>query len=214
MAGPSGRVEPSRPLDSGSAAPLGLADALQALDDFPALGESRDRVLAFIDEGAAIENVVAAVEVDVALVAAILRRANRSRERGTHPIGTVRGAVEALDRAGLAALVEDIPTFHFFRRSNASALAPERFCVHAVAVQRLAGRLAAETKAGARDELLVAALLHDVGKPVLELAFPGYPRVGPAGARGGHGGHAPRTRRAGPRGDRPPGRSPRSLPAG
>jgi DNA-binding CsgD family transcriptional regulator len=53
--------------------------------------------------------------------------------------------------------------------------APERFRLHAVAVQRAADRIVREIDHPDRDELLVAALLHDVGKLVLEHAYPAYP---------------------------------------
>ena len=44
-----------------------------------------------------------------------------------------------------------------------------------MATQRAADRLAKEVKYEDRDELLVSALLHDVGKLVLTHAYPGYP---------------------------------------
>ena len=52
---------------------------------------------------------------------------------------------------------------------------PERFRLHAVATQAAADRLAREMEYEDRDQLLVSALLHDVGKLVLTHAYPGYP---------------------------------------
>ena len=73
-------------------------------------------------------------------------------------------------------------TFEFFERGRTWDAAPERFRLHAIAVQRASDRLAAEAGYSHRDRLLVSALLHDVGKLVLMHAYPGYPRQvhGPA----------------------------------
>src|SRR5439155_7614061 len=59
----------------------------------------------------------------------------------------------------------------------------EPFRAHAVAVQRAADRLAREIGYREVDELLVGALLHDVGKLVLGHAYPGYPGEVHAGAQ-------------------------------
>jgi len=79
-------------------------------------------------------------------------------------------------------LASSAETFEFFERGKTWDAAPERFRLHAVAVQRAADRLAAQADYGYRDRLLVTALLHDTGKLVLMHAYPGYPRQvhGPA----------------------------------
>ena len=79
-------------------------------------------------------------------------------------------------------LAANAETFEFFERGKTWDAAPERFRLHAVAVQRAADRLAAAAGYAHRDRLLVTALLHDVGKLVLMHAYPGYPKQvhGPA----------------------------------
>src|ERR1700739_4407916 len=58
-----------------------LTMAFEALEAFPALAESRDRLLSVISkENVATADVVAAVESDVALIIAVLRLANRVQE--------------------------------------------------------------------------------------------------------------------------------------
>jgi putative nucleotidyltransferase with HDIG domain len=132
-----------------------LTAAFEALEVFPALAESRDRLLALIsEERPSTGEVVRAIESDVALVISVLRRR----------------------------LATDAETFEFFERGKTWDAAPERFRLHAVAVQRAADRLAASSNYAHRDRLMVTALLHDVGKLVLMNAYPGYPRQvhGPA----------------------------------
>ena len=59
-----------------------LTAAFEALEAFPALAESRNRLLRVVREDrSSVGDVVAAVESDVALVIAVLRIANRAAQR-------------------------------------------------------------------------------------------------------------------------------------
>jgi putative nucleotidyltransferase with HDIG domain len=160
-----------------------LTAAFEALERFPALAESRDRVLRVVrEERSSLGKVVAAVESDVALVITVLRLANRSAGRKKGKIATVPDAVEILTPDGVETLVSRTATFDFFERTPGWDAAPERFRLHAVATQAAADRLARELEYPARDQLLISALLHDIGKLVLVHAYPAYPEQihGPA----------------------------------
>jgi putative nucleotidyltransferase with HDIG domain len=153
-----------------------LTDAFEALEAFPALAESRNRVLRVVREDpASAGEVVAAVESDVALVIAVLRIANETAGRRKGKVSSIPEAVETLTPAGVEALVARAVTFDFFERTPGWKLAPERFRLHAVATQSAADRLAREIDYPGRDELLCSALLHDIGKLVLTDAYPAYP---------------------------------------
>src|SRR6266480_3814291 len=147
-----------------------LTAAFEALEAFPALAESRNRVLRLVrEEHSSTGDVVAAIESDVSLLIAVLRIAKRGR------IASVPEAIELLTPSGVEALASRTAVFDFFERIPGWDAAPEQFRLHAVATQRAADRLARETEFGERDELLVSALLHDIGKLVLLHAYPGYP---------------------------------------
>jgi putative nucleotidyltransferase with HDIG domain len=152
-----------------------LTIAFEALEAFPALAESRNRLLAVISEDhVATADIVTAVESDVALIIAVLRVANQTP--GTRVrVDTVVGAVELLSPQTVQALARRVRTFEFFERSSVWDAAPERFRLHALATQRAADRVAAEVGYEHRDRLTVTSLLHDVGKLVLLHAYPGYP---------------------------------------
>src|SRR3954469_10098645 len=153
-----------------------LTAAFEALEAFPALAESRNRVLRLVrEEHSSVGDVVAAVESDVSLVIAVLRIANRAPAPKRARIATVPEAIELLTPSGVEALASRTAVFDFFERIPGWDGAPERFRLHAVATQRAADRLARETDFGDRDALLVSALLHDIGKLVLVHAYPGYP---------------------------------------
>ncbi|MDP9384108.1 MAG: HDOD domain-containing protein [Actinomycetota bacterium] len=154
-----------------------LTAAFEALEVFPALAESRNRLLALVsEERPSTGAVVAAVESDVALVISVLRLANSLEGAHRGRVDSVVGAVEVLSPEAVQGLADKAEVFEFFERGKTWDAVPERFRLHAVSVQRAADRLAAHAGYAHRDRLLVTALLHDVGKLVLMHAYPGYPR--------------------------------------
>jgi putative nucleotidyltransferase with HDIG domain len=153
-----------------------LTQAFDALEAFPALAESRNRVLRVVRaERSSVGEVVAAVESDVALVITVLRIANRAAPRKRGKIASIPDAVEVLTPEGVETLAAGTNTFDFFERTPGWDLMPERFRLHAVATQAAADRLVRELECPDRDQLLCSALLHDIGKLVLAHAYPGYP---------------------------------------
>ena len=153
-----------------------LTEAFEALEAFPALAESRNRLLRLSrDDSSSLADIVTAVESDVALAIAVLRIANRAQSPKRGKIASIPGAVEVLTPVGMEALASRTAVFDFFERSPGWDAAPERFRLHALATQRAAERLVRETTFEHRDELLISSLLHDVGKLVLEHAYPAYP---------------------------------------
>ena len=153
-----------------------LTAAFEALEAFPALAESRNRLLAVVgQERVSNGEVVAAVESDVALVISVLRLANQVEGKTQGRVDSVVKAVDLLSAEAVQGLANRQRTFDFFERSSIWDAAPERFRLHGVATQRAADRLATEAGYEHRDRLMVTALLHDIGKLVLMYAYPGYP---------------------------------------
>src|SRR5436190_11633645 len=95
-----------------------LTAAFEALEVFPALAESRNRLLRLVrEEHSSGGDVVAAIESDVSLVIAVLRIANRAQaapKKGK--VATVPQAVEILTPSGVEALAARTNTFDFFER--------------------------------------------------------------------------------------------------
>ena len=153
-----------------------LTAAFEALEAFPALEESRTRVLRVVGEvPAETGKIVEAIESDVALVSTVLRIANGLSTPRRGKIADIREAVEILGYERVEQLAQRAQTFDFFERSPGWDVMPERFRLHAVATQAAADKIAREIGFEGRDALLTAALVHDVGKLVLVQSYPAYP---------------------------------------
>ena len=163
-----------------------LQAAFASLDTFPALLESRNRVLAACAaEHTAVADIVSAVEADIALTIAVLRVANAeasAARRRVRPDNVV-AAVESLNAHALRTIANSLPTFDFFDTAGMWASAPAQMRLHALATQRAADQIAALVNYDKRDRLAVTSLLHDIGKLVLARAYPGYPAEIHNGAR-------------------------------
>jgi putative nucleotidyltransferase with HDIG domain len=161
-----------------------LTAAFEALEAFPVLVESRNRVLALFEAGdPSTADVVEAIEADVALAITVLRLANQVEGKMKGHAESAVDGIEVLSLGTIHTIATRARTFDFFERTSLWQGIPERFRLHAVATQRAADRIARELGYESRDRLMVTSLLHDIGKLVLVQAYPGYPRQIHAEAR-------------------------------
>lgn len=148
------------PTRSGGAG-SGLADALRALDQLPVFVPARERAMAAAPVAGEL---VGAIEGSIALTVAILRAAQPAG--GLEKVTNVPDAVQALGTDRAAAVIADVPCVPFPWQTPEQALL-YHVRLHGQAVARAAHRIAEEVAFGSRDDLICAALLHDVGKLVL-----------------------------------------------
>ncbi len=150
-----------------------LTDAIEGLDVVPVFAPAQERVLvATSSDSATGGELVAAIETDTGLTVAVLRRAQDVS--GRRPIANVADAVAVLSPAEIAAAIETLPRTEFPWRTSRVEVLMHQSRIHALAVTRAADRIAREANVIERDDILVAALLHDVGKLVLGRAHPDY----------------------------------------
>jgi putative nucleotidyltransferase with HDIG domain len=153
-----------------------LTAAFEALEAYPVLVESRNRILRlFEDADPSTSDVISAVEGDVALAVTVVRLANQVEGPHRGRVDSAVTGIEVLSLPTVHAIASRARTFDFFERTAVWQGIPERFRLHAVATQRAADRLAREIGYEDRDRLMVTSLLHDIGKLVLIHAYPGYP---------------------------------------
>jgi len=128
-----------------------LSAAFDAASAVPALAEARRRVLGLCDREATSANDLAeAVEADAALAITLMRAANN----GHGPPGRTD-------------LMSQVETYDILEQPGVRADRYERFRRHAAAVRIASERAAELVRLPQRDELAVAALLHDVGRLVM-----------------------------------------------
>jgi len=143
-----------------------LADAFEAVSRMPVLAESRRRLLVACEGGASAAGEAAdSIESDAALTIAVMRAAGDGAESESGC--GVRQAVEILTPAGLRAVGASLDSYDPLDAPNPWAERQERFRRHGVATRHAADRIAELARLAARDELAVAALLHDIGRRVL-----------------------------------------------
>lgn len=160
---------------------MGGRDAGASLEEYPALTESRARLLKLAEGGAPHAALVEAIEADPALAMPVLRLANR-RPGCAGSVGSISEAVRVLPAGTLAAVAQTTPAADRLEPTGRWGSLPERFRLHAVAVSRIAQRLAGVLGGGvmaafgvdAVDALVTAALLHDVGKLVIHAREPSF----------------------------------------
>ncbi len=154
-----------------------LTQAFEALEAFPVMAESRNRVLRLFENGAnpSTADVISAVEGDVALAVAVLRLANQIDGPHRGRVDSAVLGVEVLSPHTVHQIVSRARTYDFFERTPVWQGIPERFRLHGIATQRAADRIAREVNYTQRDTLMLSALLHDIGKLVLVHAYSGYP---------------------------------------
>jgi putative nucleotidyltransferase with HDIG domain len=142
-----------------------LAEAFEAVSAVPALAEARRRLLGACERQTAAPGEVAeAVESDAALTIAVMRAANNGNGPAGRAAG-VRDAIEELDVEAVMELTGRLETYELLDGNAAEG--HERFRRHAVSVRTAAERIGEIARLPNRDELAVAALLHDVGQLVL-----------------------------------------------
>jgi putative nucleotidyltransferase with HDIG domain len=149
-----------------------LAAAFDEAERQPALQEGREQALEQVNRGAPPHEVAAVVEADVGLTCAIVRAAGQIQ--GSGRIHSVSDGVERLGPGAVEAILRSAPSYDIFNGDGRLALAPDRFRLHSLTVQRAADRIAEISGIGDRDELALAAILHDIGRPVLARLHPGY----------------------------------------
>lgn len=146
-----------------------LAAAFHALETFPALGASQERLrAALLADPVDRRAITDLAEADLGIGIAVLRSAARIG-RGT----SVVAAVQSLDRSTLGVLVESLSTVDLLDPPGPWERAAVAHRSHVLGVQSALTRIALLVDDLPTDLLHTAALLHDVGKLVLLRVHPG-----------------------------------------
>lgn len=154
-----------------------LRTAIVELDVLPVFAPARERALAAASYSGPLGrgHLVSAIESDVGLTVAVLRLA---QGRGRTAIAGVSAAVARLSLEEILAGIGVLPRLSFPWQTSFEALL-HRCAVHAQAVARSADRLSQMFSPFDRDDVVAAALVHDVGKLLLARIWPDFAAATP-----------------------------------
>jgi len=159
---PAGSRAPKRPSR--------LPQAIAELDVIPVFGPACERALASAFDVGAGPELIGAIESDIGLTVAVLALAGR--DCGT-AAASVSDAVARSRPPAIGAAIAQLPRLTFPWQTGFEALLLQSRA-HAQAVARATDRLAQHVRPFDRDELVAAALVHDVGKLLLAKIWPGF----------------------------------------
>jgi len=149
----------------------GLVGSLRDLPSVPRTYAELRRVME--DPDSSIDRVVRVVEQDVAITAKVLQLVNSAFFGVTREITDIKTAVAYLGIAILQNLVLSVEAFRMFRpKKKISGFSIEEFHEHSHLTARIASEIA--KMAGSTDALVVAGLLHDIGKLVIAEKSPDH----------------------------------------
>ena len=153
----------------------GLASSLALLEDPPILAESRARLLHALEAPTfALGDAVQAIETDIGLALAITRRANRTRERPRGGVLSIPQAIGLLGPDGVASVLEKLPVPRNSGSAGRAGQAIARITPHSLIARAAADAIALQGGMPAREQLRLAAMLHDIGKVALAGASQAY----------------------------------------
>lgn len=149
-----------------------LRGAMAEFDAIPAFGPAIERTLSAAAFGGPLggDELASAVESDIGITVAVLRAA---QPRSSVPLASVPKAVALLSGEEIHDAVTALPTMAFPWQTRFEALLL-RCGAHAQAVARATDRIAQMLMPSDRDELVAAALLHDLGKLLLAMVWPDF----------------------------------------
>jgi putative nucleotidyltransferase with HDIG domain len=157
-------VVAARPMGAGGRR---LAASFDAISSLPALDEARERLVSLAESPSTAPGQIAdVIEADAALAIAILQAANNGNgPRGR--TGGVPAAIDSLSPTRVVAIAARMETYDLLGPAGSGSERFERFRRHAAATRSAIDRVAEVARLENRDELAVAALMHDVGRLVL-----------------------------------------------
>jgi diguanylate cyclase (GGDEF)-like protein/putative nucleotidyltransferase with HDIG domain len=149
-----------------------LDAAIDGLLPLPVFGGTVGEVQRLaVDDAVSTEDLIAVIQRDEAFTTNVLGYANSAAHARPVRVSSVRQAVTLLGRRALGRLATEAATYRFLELAAGTGGASRgQLHLHAVAVANCA--VAAAERAGVRtDDVHLAALLHDIGKLVLPVAF-------------------------------------------
>lgn len=152
-----------------------VCEILAKIIDLPTISPVCARLEALLaDRNATADQVATAIQLDPSIAAKVLRLANSASFGLQRRIASIRQAVPLIGLKRVAAIVQAASTFDAIGRVQESPHFDRRaFWQHSIGTGAIAGVLARRCGLDP-DQALVAGVLHDVGKVILDGFFPDF----------------------------------------
>ena len=151
----------------------GIAEILGEAPSLAVLPESYCQLTAVLDDPTAnVTRIAAAVRVDPALAAGVLRLANSASVSPRDPVETVTRAVMVLGTSQIRQMALSLTVIRMFRGMPEHLLDMQSFWKHSAAVAMLCHLLATARGQAHTEAVYVAGLLHDIGTLLLCVTRP------------------------------------------
>jgi len=164
-----------------------ILKTIERMDGFPTIPAVAVEVLRIArDPRVSVEKVAGAIAKDPALAAKTLRFANSSYYGASREIVSLSQALVRIGLRGATMLALSFSLVDAFQRNAPTEFDFPAFWYRSLTTSVTARRIAERSVRGAAEEAFVAALLADVGRPVLARAFPRQYRSVQQMFRNGH----------------------------
>jgi len=146
-----------------------LRGLVQRINDLPSFPAAVQRATALADDPrASASDLAAVIEVDPALTARVLRVTNSAFYGLSRQVSTVREGVVILGFSAVRSLAVAVCAMKMFNGGSSPWFNHEQFWMHSTCSAIVAHRLTGLSQRREPDETFTAALLHDIGKIVLD----------------------------------------------
>ncbi len=147
-----------------------LEKIISATGDIPSLPTVASKILTMVkDENLSLDDLEKTIEKDQAFSARVLKMANSSFYGRNRSIDSISSAILLIGFKTMFSLVMATAMKDVSRRFG---LFEQKLWEHSLGVSMAAAMLARETRAVSHDEALMAGLIHDIGKIVLNNNIP------------------------------------------
>ncbi len=151
-----------------------LESILSKIEDLPTLPAVIQRILQLInDPKATTKQIGSIITSDQSLTAKTLKLVNSAFYGFAKKITTVDQAIVIIGFNAVKNLAISASVFDIFKKLNQrSSFDRYGFWTHCVGTAFIAKQISEDTKIGNPGEIFVSALLHDIGKIILDIYFP------------------------------------------
>ena len=142
---------------------------IAAIEQIPTLPRtSTDIMDAIDDENVNIDRVTELIEQDISLAVQVLKFANSPFCGTIHTVSSIKHAIVVMGLGEIKALLLVFAVQKFFDSSSVDNDNRKRFWTHSVVCSHVARYLARYFQRQADDTIFISALIHDLGKIVLD----------------------------------------------